>query len=194
MYQPKWRAPLYKNKYRIPSARWNKWDYSWDGHYFITICTHNNECFFGEIEDAKMILSPTGKIIEEEWKKTFSLRSYLILDEYIVMPNHFHAILGIQRTTSTQNETPQRGVCTTRQVGTHTNIAIEKWQKDSLGSIVNQFKGACTKRIWKIGYTNFLWHPKFHDRIIRDEFELNRIRKYVRENPQKWEDDELYTE
>ncbi len=77
-------------------------------------------------------------------------------------------------------ETPQRGVST-------------EWQPHSLGSIINQFKSACTKIIHANIDPTFTWQPRYHDRIIRDELELGRIRKYIQENPMKWEEDELFT-
>ncbi|MCY1635148.1 hypothetical protein [Marinifilum sp. D737] len=67
----------FQNKYRIPSARATWWDYSSEGLYFITICTQNQETLFGEIESEQMILSPIGKIVEEEWLKSFSIRKEL---------------------------------------------------------------------------------------------------------------------
>jgi putative transposase len=57
---------LYKNKYRVESIRLKNLDYSTSGFYFITICTKERECFFGEIVEGKMILSEPGKIIQNE--------------------------------------------------------------------------------------------------------------------------------
>lgn len=86
----------FQNKFRIPSARATWWDYSSEGLYFITICTQNQETLFGEIESEQMILSPIGKIVEEEWLKSFSIRKELYCEEYVIMPNHIHAILQIK--------------------------------------------------------------------------------------------------
>lgn len=85
------------NKYRIPSARWQNWNYQNAASYFITICTRKRKHYFGEIEGGKMYLSNIGKIVESEWLKTPEIRSNmnLQLDEFVVMPNHFHAILII---------------------------------------------------------------------------------------------------
>ena len=85
------------NKYRIPSARWQNWNYQNAASYFITICTRKRKHYFGEIEGGKMYLSNIGNIVESEWLKTPEIRSNmnLQLDEFVVMPNHFHAILII---------------------------------------------------------------------------------------------------
>lgn len=87
----------FRNKYRIPSARLQSWDYSANGYYFITICTQNREHFFGEIVNGQMQLSEIGNIVETEWLKTFDMRPDMNLQmgEYVVMPNHFHAIIII---------------------------------------------------------------------------------------------------
>ncbi|MCC7453240.1 MAG: hypothetical protein IT222_03665 [Crocinitomix sp.] len=87
----------FQNKYRIPSTRLQNWDYRWAGIYFITICTQNREQYFGKIEDRQMKLSEIGEIVECEWLKTVEMRPdmNLWMGEYVVMPNHFHAIVAI---------------------------------------------------------------------------------------------------
>jgi len=87
----------YKNKYRISSSRLQSWDYAMAGLYFITICTANREHFFGEIHNGIIQLSKIGEIAQTEWLKTFEMRPdmNLQMDEYVIMPNHFHTIIGI---------------------------------------------------------------------------------------------------
>jgi putative transposase len=98
----------YRNKYRVPSARAPFWDYGWNAFYFITICTHNRICWFGNVVSEKMALSDIGKIVKTEWIRTFQMRPdmNLMMGEYVVMPNHFHAIIGIgnNQYNSPQNE------------------------------------------------------------------------------------------
>src|SRR5665648_936839 len=87
----------FQDKYRIPSVRLQNWDYGWNAMYFVTICTQGRECYFGEINNGEMHLTEIGKIVESEWLKTFELRPDMNLTsvEYVVMPNHFHAIIMI---------------------------------------------------------------------------------------------------
>ncbi|MFI5133400.1 MAG: transposase [Chitinophagales bacterium] len=87
----------FKNKYRIPSARLQNWDYGSPGLYFITICTKNRECYFGKIKNSEMLLNELGLIANDEWIKTPQIRPDMNLElgEFIVMPNHFHAIIII---------------------------------------------------------------------------------------------------
>jgi len=88
----------YKNKYRISSTRLQTWNYANEGAYFITICTKNREHFFGEIIEGKMILNEIGRLTEIEWAKTIEIRQDMNLElgAFVVMPNHFHAIVIIK--------------------------------------------------------------------------------------------------
>jgi putative transposase len=91
----------FQNKYRIPSARWQEWDYSSEGLYFITINVVNHECLFGTISDKEMYLSEFGQIAADEWNKSFEIRKELFCDTYVIMPNHIHAILRIENHVET---------------------------------------------------------------------------------------------
>jgi putative transposase len=86
----------YKNKYRIQSHRKPNWDYSADAHYFLTIVTQNRACNLGEIVKSEMKLSDFGEIVVQEWLRSFEIRDELILHQFILMPNHLHAIVEIQ--------------------------------------------------------------------------------------------------
>ena len=174
---------LYKNKYRIESARYQNWDYTSNGYYFVTICTQNREYFFGDVMADKMQLSPVGKIVAEEWQKTSQIRSYIELDEWVIMPNHLHGIIIIKNQPpqeTFQRKTFQRNVSTT-------GTAKSRLKPKSLGSIVGQIKTSCTKRIWEAGFDDFEWQDRFYDHIIQDEESLHHIRKYIINNPLKWE-------
>jgi len=85
------------NKYRIESNRMPRWDYSGNGLYFITMITNHRICWFGKIKNKKMILSEYGKIAKSEWDKSFEIRNELFLDEFVLMPNHLHAIVILKK-------------------------------------------------------------------------------------------------
>ena len=85
----------YKNKYRIQSHRKPNWDYAADAYYFLTIVTQNRECNLGAINKNEMVLSDFGKIVQQEWFRSFEIRNELILHQFILMPNHLHAIVEI---------------------------------------------------------------------------------------------------
>ena len=88
----------YRNKYRVESARLKNWDYAWNAPYFVTICTKNRECHFGEIIKGKMNLSEIGMIVDKYWKMIPEHFSFVMLDEYVIMPNHMHGIIIINKT------------------------------------------------------------------------------------------------
>lgn len=160
--------------YQNQSRRLRHWDYSTPGGYFVTICTHLREPFFGEIDNGEMCLTPTGEIVKEEWERSVSLRKSVDLDEYVIMPNHFHGIIILKQA-----------------VGTGVQRS-EETKSLSLGTIIGQFKSACTRRIRANLDKDFAWQSRFYDHVIRDEIDLQRIRQYIRENPLKWELDKYY--
>ena len=91
-------AEKFKNKYRIPTARLHNWDYGSNGAYFITICTQNREHFFGEILDNCMQLNELGQLAEKFWLDIPNRFPFIELGEFVVMPNHTHGILTIDKT------------------------------------------------------------------------------------------------
>ena len=198
-------AELYRNKYRVESARLKNWDYAAPGIYFITICTYNREHLLGKIDQGKMVLSDIGEIVCNEWEKSFSLRAELSCDAYVIMPNHLHGILIIQQIHPVETHgcasSPQK--LSTHHVETHGREThgraslqpIVTRSAKSISSFVAGFKSAATSRINTYRHTPHIpvWQTRFHDHIIRDEEELHRIRDYVATNPTQWEIDSLYT-
>ncbi len=176
---------LFKNKYRIESARLKDWDYSTPWWYYVTVCTKNMKLWFGEIKNENMILNSIGKVIDEEWNLTGKLREKVELDYYQIMPNHFHGIIIIEgeeiKNVITSNITSE----------THSDASLQKTM-NNLSYIISGFKAACTGRIHRIGYKKFSWQSRFYDHIIRNEKDLFRIRNYIHNNPLKWELDEYY--
>lgn len=117
------------NRYRIQSARLKDFDYSSDGAYFITICTQNRIQYFGNVVDGKIYLSEIGKIVRKFWHEIPKHFSGVHLDNFIVMPNHIHGILIINKNSNFNDcvETPKLGVST----------SIKKWKSGCLGLIIN---------------------------------------------------------
>ena len=90
-------SDLYKNQYRVPSARLPYYDYSQNGMYFVTICTHEKNYFFGEIHNNEMLYSEMGKIAAECWENIPDHFPFMKLGEWVVMPNHVHGVLCIDK-------------------------------------------------------------------------------------------------
>jgi putative transposase len=167
----------FNNKYRIDSSRLIGHDYSLPGKYFITVCTRKRKPYFGKGQNGGIVLSELGLVLQKEWLKTPGIRKEMniSLDEYIIMPDHFHAIIEI-------------GNClrTTKTI-TRSYRNVFGPQSNNLGSIIRGLKSAVTifsKRM----HLEFGWQPGYHDRLIRSEYELKRIRKYIIMNPKKMSD------
>ncbi len=179
--------PKYKDQYRNKSNRLQNWDYSWVGYYFITIATKNREHYFGEIQNQKMNLSTIGKVAKTEWLNTPNIRPdmNIVIDEFCIMPNHFHAIINIGQ--NQYNQRQHRGYAMHRISTTPQTITKNKFgpQRKNLSSIVRGFKSAITTYTRK-NNIEFAWQTNYHDHIIRNDDELHRIREYIINNPQKW--------
>jgi len=214
----------FKNKYRIQSARLQNWDYGRAGSYFITICTKHRKKYFGAITAGEMHANEMGSIVNNEWMKTPAIRPDMNLElgEFIVMPNHFHAIitLGENEFNSGQSvigrdttvvETPCMVVekpCMVVETPCMASLPRD-WDNDektemipcnkfgpqskNLGSIIRGFKSAVTTNIRKFN-PEFEWQERFHDHIIRNRDEYLRISEYILNNPRNWKDDDFYVD
>jgi len=191
------------------SLRLQDYDYRGAGAYFVTICSFQRECLFGEVVDGEVRLTPFGEIVREEWLNTAALRPHVDLDAFVVMPNHFHAVIFIMHVDdahdvrpATENEsfvgahrrapgTYDGGMGRPHIGGAHIGAPLRR-QSGSLGSIVAGFKSAATKRINTLRDNPGcpVWQRNYYDRVIRTEKELANIRQYIADNPAKWDLDE----
>jgi REP element-mobilizing transposase RayT len=177
-------------KHHRRSIRLRGYDYARPGAYFVTICTRERECLFGDAANGAMNLNEYGKIAYEEWIRSATIRHEIRLDEFIVMPNHLHGIVIL---------TDGRGSHSVGATGRSPLQPAHEPQtfrpgppKNSLGSFIAGFKSATTQRINRIRGTPgmSLWQRNYYEHVIRNEDELNQIRTYISENPLKWELDE----
>ena len=158
------------------SIRLKGYDYTQPGAYFVTICTHQQACLFGEVSGESIALNPLGQVVEDEWLRTTTVRPNVVLDKFVIMPNHVHGIIMIAKHgRGTMHRAP-----TTERFG--------KPVSGSLPTIVRAFKRAATKRINHLRGTPGLpvWQRNYYEHIIRDDAGLNRIREYIVYNPQRW--------
>ena len=168
-----------REEYRIESTRLKEWDYSNPWWYYVTINTKDHITFFGSVINEKAVLNDLGKEAEKCWQEIPVHFKNVELNYYVVMPNHVHGIVII-------NETRNVETCHGMSLQAKKN-EFSKPIKNSLSVIVNQFKGSVKRWANKNDYNNFSWQPRFYDRIIRNEKELYNIRKYIEQNPLKWE-------
>jgi REP element-mobilizing transposase RayT len=157
------------------SIRLKEYDYSLPNWYYVTINTFMNECLFGEIENGYISLNEFGMIAQEEWFKTKQIRKNVDLDYYQIMPNHIHGIIIIDY----QIRKGELQFAPTNKFISPSN---------SVGAIIRGFKSAVTTRINSIKQTKRkpFWQRNYFEHIIRTEKDLEKIRKYIINNPLKW--------
>lgn len=177
------------------SIRLLGYNYRQCGAYYITICTLDRECLFGEIDsDGTMQLNDWGKIVKEEWDKTSQLRTNITLDAFVVMPNHIHGICVIDGTSlmdGGRNITSCRKGMARHAPTDETHRMFSNPLAASLPTIIGAFKAAVSRKInadrGTPGWT--VWHRNYHEIIIRDAAMLNTARRYIMNNPLKWLED-----
>jgi REP element-mobilizing transposase RayT len=201
----------FRDKYRIPSNRLRGWDYASSGHYYITIVTAGRNRLFGEIKNGEMILNDLGQIVYDEFFKSFELREELFLGEFVLMPDHLHAIVILDKSKCecSGHVGMYDHVGTGGRVETHGRASLPQpqpptpqfhRQPQSISSFVAGFKSSTIKRIddWidsnnvamaKFNKNNPLWQSNYHDHIIRNETEYRHISDYIIRNPIEWKED-----
>ena len=196
----------FKNRFRIPSARATWHNYN-AGTYFVTICTQNREHCFGEIVtdgngEPKMVLSEIGGYVDECIQKMETLHNDVIVPLWCVMPNHIHLIIKTNDTMMQNVETPHCDVSTkssnvqTIKQFDDSQLKNEKMQSTAhrcgrVSHIISRFKSSVSR------YANahaipFAWQTRFHDHIVRNTDELNRIAMYIQNNVAQWESDKYH--
>ena len=175
------------------SIRLRGYDYSQPGAYFVTICTQNRLSVFGRIADGKMILDEPGAIANSEWKKLDQRFPQIELDEYIIMPNHIHGIIIITDTVGAIHELPihpsdiENGL--QPDVTEENSPAIRR--RMTLPRVIGFYKMNSAKAINIALKTpgKHRWQRNYYEHIIRNNDSLNRIRRYIHENPSQWSND-----
>ncbi len=175
--------------YNRKTTRLPNYDYSKNGFYFVTICAWERKKYFGEIINGKIELNEIGKMVKQYWEKIPQHFENIFLDKFVIMPNHVHGIVVIER------DSPSVG---TRHVASLRNIAsiqINKFgplYQGSLSTIIHAFKASVTRESRRKKILYKIWQRSFHDHIIRNDLDLMRIREYIQNNPRNWEMDENF--
>lgn len=159
------------------STRLAGYDYRQPGGYFITVCSHLRGPLFGSIADGQMVLSPLGDLVSSKLCAIQDHFRHVRLDQYVVMPDHLHAILILESSGTASNVPMGEG--------------YGKPVPGSLSTVVRSFKGAVT-RAWRLASSDAtarVWQRGFFERVIRDSSELNEYRRYIAHNPLLWDSD-----
>jgi putative transposase len=188
----------FQNKYRTESIRLSNWDYRNNADYFVTICTKDKKCFFGDIsldnqtKQKTMKLSKIGEYAHDFWVEIPSHFPFVKLDAFVVMPNHVHGIITINHGRDVACNIPIE-ILSVDNIPSEKNERMAKIspKKGSLSSVIRSYKSAVTKQERQID-PKFSWQSLFHDHIIRNPFALHRIRKYINNNPNNWNFDSQY--
>jgi putative transposase len=151
------------------SIRLKQYDYSQKGLYFVTICCYDQSCLLGNIYQGQMQLNDFGKIIEETWSGLQDKYDFIILHNFIIMPNHFHGIIEIDKL--------------------HSPI--------SLGRLIGEFKSVTYHKCKNFASENNilfskLWQRNYYDIIIKDYSSFSFISNYIEMNPQRWKEDKYH--
>lgn len=158
--------------------RLNGYDYGQYGAYFITICIKDRQKLLWQNDvgatsgrPIEPSLSYIGKIVDTEIAKISNVYQNVVVEKYVIMPNHIHMIIVLQADKSRRPQSGRPQVAPT-----------------TVSRIIQQFKGSISK---KLGFS--IWQKSYHDHIIRNETEYQKIWEYIYTNPLKWELDKYYT-
>ncbi|RAU84009.1 transposase [Pontibacter arcticus] len=160
--------------------RLGDFDYNRDALYFVTSCVKDKTCVFGGVVNEEMQLNAYGRIAARQWDWLAEQYPYVLLHAFVVMPNHVHGILEIDRDLSAQRPDDET-IYTSR---------INKIK--SLSELMGVYKTTTSKQIRAAGLPEFAWQRSFHDHIIRHDRAYFLIKNYILSNPQKWREDVLY--
>jgi putative transposase len=179
------------------------WDYGTNGAYFVTICTHERHHSFGKIQHGEMQLNAAGRIAVEIWRLLPDQFPYVVLDEFVVMPNHMHGLLYIDKSDNASSTDAINRVSADSDSDInpdpHQNIGGITGDKnpmlqENLSRIIRWYKGRTTFEIRKCSADaiNFAWQTRFHDHIVRTNDAFLRIQAYILNNPLKWTEDKFH--
>jgi len=192
--------------------RWQGFDYSQTGFYFVTICTHKKIKWFGTVKNGQMVLNKWGEIVYDCWMDLPNHYPNCELDEFVVIPNHVHGIIIIadrreRSVTVPSNNNPvfsdyylvppddnrvvqRTGAIKQSPGGDRNGYKPFPTRGHGLSEFMRGFKTFSSKRINQTqNEFLFQWQKSFHDHVIRNEIEFYNIQQYIVNNPANWETD-----
>ncbi len=157
------------------SIRLKDYDYSQAGAYFVTMCAWHRECLFGEIENGEMRVNEYAGIAQACWDDLPNHYYHIELDAFVIMPNHVHGI-----------------VILTDEISVGAGLKPAPTKRHGLSEIIRAFKTFSSRRINETRDNPGcpIWQRNYHERVIRNDEELNRVREYIMHNPAGWAEDE----
>jgi putative transposase len=179
------------------SIRLKGYDYRQNGAYFVTVCTHERQCLLGQVTSGGMQISAVGESVTATWQALPERFREVRLDAFVVMPNHVHGIVWINEgaasgapTSTRATDADYRGAASSAPTSTH--VAGAESSTPGLGEIMRAFKSLsaiAANRILGRSGTPF-WQRNYYEHVIRNDHDLDEIRRYIVGNPSNWEEDE----
>ncbi len=211
---------LFKNKYRVESNRCIWWNYSAPGQYYLTVCIQNRERMLGKVVNAEMILSPEGKILKSEILNIPTYHRRVILDEWVIMPDHIHMIVelgdydydnGMCGGDIIIEEIHGDDIEAIHELPLYSSpLPIKRWwhnpdyepttdeikqyrkfrRRMIIPKVMGKLKMIVSKQINILNNTpgRKNWQSDYHDHIILNRRAYHNIKRYIINNPRKWED------
>jgi len=174
-------------KHHRRSIRLKGYDYAQPGSYFITICTWQRHCLFGEITHGQMQLNRYGRIVQKHWQNLIHYHQHIKLGEFVIMPNHIHGILTLKDVSEARKSL---------DIG-FAPIKFEKSPKrHGIPEIIRGFKTFSARQINTVRDTPGvpIWQRNYYEHIIRNQQAYDKIYQYIKDNPALWEVDQLHPE
>jgi putative transposase len=183
------------NSHKRKSIRLKGYDYSKQGLYYITICCHGIQCYFGKIVNNEMILNEYGKIANDEWIKLSERFQNFELNIFQIMPNHMHGIIVLSNVGAPLAGAPDDANATSLKgaaVNPAPTVTMPK-----VGDIVGAYKSLVANGCLEIFKTKNeimgkLWQRNYYEHIIRNDKSYQRIYDYILNNPANWKQDKLF--
>ena len=163
-------TPFNDHSFRRKNHRLPGHDYRSDGHYYITIVTHDRACYFGTVQHDQMVPNELGKIVEHCWFDLAARHDYVLLDSWQLMPNHFHGVLVLGDLGEEDGHEP--------------DLSARK----TVGRLLGRMKSMSVNRIEALGYSlpRPFWQRNYYDEIVRTDERLQQIHEYLQNNPANW--------
>ncbi len=177
--------PYDSTKLHRRSIRLRGYDYAWPGAYFVTICTQDRQCLFGEVHDGVMRPNDAGHMVERWWHELSNKFAEARLDAFVVMPNHVHGILivGADRRVRPEDIGQTHRSAPTRDTPTLGDVM--RWFKTMT---TNEYLRNIKARGWP-GVRRTVWQRNYYEHVVRGETDLDRVRRYIQTNPRTWAED-----
>ena len=168
---------FFRNRYRVESTRLAGWDYAARGWYFVTICTKDKKYTLGTVSGEKVVLSRAGTIAADHMQHMADHYSNVMVDRFVIMPNHLHAIIVIE------------GSDVYSPAGDGASPASTGICGASLGDTVGGYKAGVSRMCHREGIADFAWQARFHEHSLQSNASVNAVRDYIERNPRNWLED-----